>query len=824
MNAMPPQMAFTGSADAFAEASQYLARVLPWPNVGEPPAFVDIIYSVPGKDGSIKDPYWRGRAVTSLDEAINALQWIKAQPDTIGIYACLSTQREAIPKVNRAGGTYYWAIRNQPNAVALKSLFIDIDTNATKQDEKGYEDFDKATEALAAFIKATGLPVPNVIVGSGGGMHVYWVMSRALTPDEWKPLAYALAEATKRHGLKCDPQCTIDCLRVLRVPDTLNKKVDPPLPVKLLSMRDGDYTVERIAKSLEPYKAAVPAAQVSFIEDLSLFPQLAAVPDELGAGVEQYSAPPVNLDDVAKQCAFVSDALATGGSTYSNPLWNLTTLLATFTEGGRADAHRMGNRHPTYSQAETDAQYDRKEREKAEKGIGWPSCKSISGAGCTTCQACPHFAAGMSPLHMVLPAKVTASVPSPTFADPWAEFVGPPFPTEILPTPIKQFVDAEHRAMGADPSALAMAALTAVAGTIHAETCVQMGSGWSQPPVLWTALVGSPSSMKSPVIEKATAPLRKIDNDGNVRWRQLNDAWKQIKSANANRGPCPPKPARQIIQDGTPEKVAELLARSPAGSLMLHDELAGHIASFDRYGSGPAARSFFLSCWNGGPYLKDRVGQGVRDENAEIRIDNLALCILGGVQPDRLAQIKDLTSDGLLQRYLLVAMRAPVRGDENYPVAAAEGNYAKLVQNLHQAPPRHYAFSAEAGAVRTRVLDRLFNLEQLQGFPDALIGAVGKMRGYYGRLALTLHVANEHAAVLSGHTSTFGMDIPKHTAEAAEKLLFDFLLPHLFGVYDVISSGGKRRDMVRAIGGFILADDRDRLRPSDFTSGVRKTP
>jgi hypothetical protein len=107
--------------------------------------------------------------------------------------------------------------------------------------------------------------------------------------------------------------------------------------------------------------------------------------------------------------------------------------------------------------------------------------------------------------------------------------------------------------------------------------------------------------MKSPVMDKATAPLRKIDNHGDARWRQLYAAWKQSKSANANPGPCPPKPARQIIQDGTSEKVAELLARTPAGSLMLHDELAGHIASFDRYGSGPAARSFFLSCWNGGP-------------------------------------------------------------------------------------------------------------------------------------------------------------------------------------------------------------------------------
>jgi hypothetical protein len=52
--------------------------------------------------------------------------------------------------------------------------------------------------------------------------------------------------------------------------------------------------------------------------------------------------------------------------------------------------------------------------------------------------------------------------------------------------------------------------------------------------------------------------------------------------------------------------------------------------------------------------------------------------------------------------------------------------------------------------------------------------------------------------------------------------LFDFLRPHIFGVYDVISGGGKHRDTVRAIAGFILADNRERLRPSDFTSGVRK--
>ena len=796
-----------------------------WPDPGESPAFVDIIYTVPGG----KDLKWRGRATTSLDEAISALRWIHGQPDTVGIYACLSTQRQAISKTASNGRPYHWAIRNQANAVALKSLFIDIDTNVTKQDGKGYEHFPTAMRALAAFIKATGLPPPNVVVGSGGGMHVYWVMSRALTVQEWKPLAFALAEATKRQGLKCDPQCTIDSARVLRIPNTMNKEVDPPLPVTLLRFRDGDYSVEQIAKSLEPYKVAAAAPAASFLENPAVFTSGPSscfadikVEDELGAGVEPPRLPPPKLDDLVAECPFVRESIATGGASYSQPLWMMTTLLATFTEGGRADAHQMANKHPGYSKESTDELFDRKEREKAEKGVGWPSCNAISGFGCTACQTCPHFAAGESPLHFVLPAKVTASVPPPTFADPWAEFVGPAFPVEILPPPLAKFVDAQHRAMGADGSALGMATLTAVAGAIDAETCLRMGSGWSERPLLWTALVGSPSSMKSPVMDKASARLRKIDHDRDATWRQNYSAWKQSKSAGANPGPPPPKQPRKVVQDVTPEKLAEILARDPSGTLMLHDELAGLIASFDRYGSGAAARSFHLTCWNGGPFLKDRVGQGARDENAEIRVDNGALCILGGIQPDRLAQLKDLTSDGLLQRYLLIGVQAPARGDEDYPSAAAEQAYANLIQSIHGAVARTYTLSPDAVEVRRRVLDRLHDLEQSQGFAAALIGAIGKMRGYYGRLALTLHIANEHAAALSTNILTFGTSIPKETAEAAEKLLFDFLLPHIFGVYDVIADGGKHRETVRTIAGFILADDKDRIRRSDFSSGVRK--
>jgi hypothetical protein len=314
--------------------------------------------------------------------------------------------------------------------------------------------------------------------------------------------------------------------------------------------------------------------------------------------------------------------------------------------------------------------------------------------------------------------------------------------------------------------------------------------------------------------------------------------------------PPPAKPARCVINDATPEKVAEVLSRDPSGSLMVHDELAGWLAGFERYNAGQSPRAFYLSCWNGGPFLKDRVGKGNRDPDAEIRVDNLALGVLGGIQPDRLADFRDLTSDGLLQRFLPVLMAPAERGDEYHPVEQEEADYGNLIKSINDAPPEKYHFADDALEVRDRVIDHLHKLELVDGFSPALIGAVGKLKGYFARICLILHVARQHDPRRSDEVTLpacftreegerlsklFGLDptesladglnlstaISRRTAEAAEKVVRQFLLPHLFGLYDVVVNGGQDRDMVCSIGDFILASSKDRLRPSDVTAGVR---
>jgi hypothetical protein len=637
-----------------------------------------------------------GRPYQTVASLSKDLVRLLRQTAVSDIWFCTSLQK----KVSMRNG-YPCAERKQVDALLLKALWLDVDVKPGKPD-KGYETFDDAEKAIEAFYRKVGLPIPSVMVKSGGGAHVYWVLDRSLTREEWQPLADQLKAAVIQERLKADAFVTSDAARLLRVPETTNYKDGQQRPVSLWRADGPDYPKGALEKPLAVY---APRAHTA-----SQLPGAfkGAKPDPRCAGMERPSAgierEEIVLDTkpIMEGCAFLRDALNTGGKTYSEPMWHLTTLASVFLPESRELAHKMAKDHPEYDPATTDEKFARKEAFRDDGG-GWPSCNEIQAAGSKACATCPHFGKIKGPLNLGLhkqASKADTPVEIGSFADPYAEFVGPPFPLDVLPPTFANFVVAQHRAMGADPSALAMAALTTVAGAIHAETVVRAGDGWWEKPILWTALIGAPSTMKTPIIDKTMKPLVLIDHHRDHIWREEYSQWQQRdraakrkKSNTDDPGPPPPRPPRCIIHDATPEKAAEILSRGPSGSLMVHDELAGWLGSFERYSAGASSRAFYLQCWNGGTFLKDRVGKGKHDLDAEIRVDNLALCILGGIQPDRLASLQDLTSDGLLQRFSSpVLMRPAERGDENYPVAQAEDDYARLIKSISELPSQKYHF------------------------------------------------------------------------------------------------------------------------------------
>jgi hypothetical protein len=173
------------AADQFAGARQYLARVIAWPDESDAPVYVNIHWTFKG--AGYERAAWSGRAVRSIQEAVSEIGFALTRPDTRDVYVCMSTQRQAEEATSQKGRKYYKPIRLQTNAVALKSFFLDLDAKGL--DKNSYNTKDEAIADLARFINATELPKPSAVVDSGGGYHVYWTVMRALTPDEWKPIA-----------------------------------------------------------------------------------------------------------------------------------------------------------------------------------------------------------------------------------------------------------------------------------------------------------------------------------------------------------------------------------------------------------------------------------------------------------------------------------------------------------------------------------------------------------------------------------------------------------------------------------------------------------
>lgn len=99
-------------------------------------------------------------------------------------------------------------------------------------------DFDNIAE-LPNFGKVQ----PDIIVNSGGGFHTYWILETPIyvRTGRWKEIEAINRGLTKKLGQNLKPMdkdkkfgadiMTIDITRILRVPDLLNYKYDPPRKV-----------------------------------------------------------------------------------------------------------------------------------------------------------------------------------------------------------------------------------------------------------------------------------------------------------------------------------------------------------------------------------------------------------------------------------------------------------------------------------------------------------------------------------------------------------------------------------------------------------------
>lgn len=208
------------------DATRFLKRVLPWPASDNDAGYGNLHWKshVDGRD----KPFWVGKPFRDAEALVGLTGFLMQQPNVRDLYFCTSLQAQSIN--NRAGKPQ--ALRSIQNTICSQVLFLDIDVKAPP---KGYTDTKEALTVMGDFLKKFKYPFPNAIVHSGGGLHVYWV-GHPKGISEWHPRAEKLRSAAVQFGLRCDGQCTVDITRILRIPETLNWKTDPPRPVKLLHL------------------------------------------------------------------------------------------------------------------------------------------------------------------------------------------------------------------------------------------------------------------------------------------------------------------------------------------------------------------------------------------------------------------------------------------------------------------------------------------------------------------------------------------------------------------------------------------------------------
>jgi hypothetical protein len=399
--------------------------------------------------------------------------------------------------------------------------------------------------------------------------------------------------------------------------------------------------------------------------------------------------------------------------------------------------------------------------------------------------------------------------------DLWNVFPLPPLPTGVLPKVIEDYARAKGRLMGCDPAGLAMAALTVCAAAIPDKVQLQVKryDSWKESARFWTALVGPPSTKKTPAINEAKRPFAQLNRDmvrANLVEKQKYDALtKEEKKSTA-----PPKQPCILVEDVTTEAMQEVFRDSEDGVLVLRDELSGWFGSMDRYNGSRGAmadRGFWLTAWNGGGSSFHRIGRGTG------YMSNVSASLLGGIQPDAMRQIIDDTvDDGLIQRITPVVLRTATVGVDE-PTAEAEHLYSDLVSRLRNtSTPLFCPVTFDAGAMKIReaLEQKHLDLMSCEAINKRLAAHIGKYDGIFARLCLTFHC-------IESRDPEVGSTVTADTAKRAADFLHGFLLPHALSFYASVVGMTDDHDHVTELADYILAHNLDKVTNREVMRGSR---
>lgn len=346
-----------------------------------------------------------------------------------------------------------------------------------------------------------------------------------------------------------------------------------------------------------------------------------------------------------------------------------------------------------------------------------------------------------------------------------------PFDFALLPDTLRPWAEDICERVQCPPDFVGATIMAALGSVLGRKVGVrpQEQTDWTEFPNQWALAVGRPGVLKSPAMEQALLPLKRLaaqaneshaitteEYEGAARLAKLRaEAGEKAARAKLAKNPGadvsgdlrsdePDRPTlrRYIANNTTAESLGELLRQNPNGLLVFRDELVSLLKSLDREDNAEA-RGFYLTAWNGNSaYTFDRIGRGLN-----LHIAAVCLSLLGSTQPGRIAEYLRAAvkggagDDGLIQRFGLLVWPdtgGAWRDVDRWPDSEARRKANAVFEALNALDPASIGAQQDEFAP---VPCLRFDSGGLKLFREWREGWEGKLRGGELHPALESHLA-----------------------------------------------------------------------------------
>jgi len=286
--------------------------------------------------------------------------------------------------------------RSQECVLHKQAFYLDLDCGPSKT----YSTQQDAAHAAVTFVNATGFPRPTLMLSSGHGVHLYWILDEPLIGKAWGEVARRFKDYVRAQGFVSDPAVTADSARFMRVPGTMNyKDAANPTECKVIKNYGGTVTIEQFGGALP----GTPASNV-----VSMFGTANGFDSMMQTGGDK----PRYFKEIINSCGVAKHHHETGGKDADYHEWFSMLNLLAFCEDGKDYYHHVSFDHPSYDEATVDAKWREALIAKdVGKLAGATTCKTFRDSCEGICSACPHFTEEGSPIKFGSPTHNPDELP-----------------------------------------------------------------------------------------------------------------------------------------------------------------------------------------------------------------------------------------------------------------------------------------------------------------------------------------------------------------------------------------------------------------------------